>query len=330
MGYRLADPASIDLAGLDEALRKRAFVPVGQMDRQSMGWTAPASHAPDLLAYPNGGACLVALRIEEKLLPASVIKELADERIAHIEAQELRQVGKKEARELRERIAEELLPRAFSRSRVLNALVDPEAGCLWVDTATAAKAELLLTALRDTLGSLPVRRLQTRTEPVLAMTTWLEQGAPDGFTLDADCVLTAPGDGGAQVSVRRQDLNADEMKQHLASGKQVTQLALSWDERLSFVLTEALQIKRLAWLDLLEDEIKSADTADAAAMFDTALTLLVLEGRGLLAALLEVLGGEAERTATAEPQAVSATPPTPPLPSQTVSPAASGVVDVPW
>jgi len=107
-----------------------------------------------------------------------------------------------------------------------------------------------------------------------------------------DLAPISSGEGGAQVACRWHDLNADEVKQHLKTGKLVTQLALSWDERIAFVLTEKLQIKRLTFLDLLEDKLKEADAEDAAAMFDTSLTLMVEEGRGLVAAVIEALGGE--------------------------------------
>ncbi|MBV8467479.1 MAG: recombination-associated protein RdgC [Burkholderiales bacterium] len=290
--YRLTDPTQLNASKLEEELRKRTFVPAGSLDRMTAGWIAPASHAPDILCYPNSGAWLIALKTEEKLLPSSVVKEAAEERIADIEAKELRRVGKKEAKEIRDRIAEELLPRAFSRSRVLRALVDLENGWLWVDSATPAKAELLVQFLRETLGSLPSKLPQTQLDPVTAMSTWLEHGAPSNFTVDADCVLKAPGEGAAQVTCRRHDLNSDEVKLHLKSGKLVTQLALSWDDRIAFVLNEKLQLKRLSFLDLLQDQLKEAEADDAAAMYDATLTLLVHEGRGLVDATIEALGGE--------------------------------------
>lgn len=322
--FRLTDLSKIDANQLDAELKKHAFVPLGKTDRLSAGWIAPASHAPDVFAYHNSGSWLIALKTEEKLLPSSVVKEVADERISEIEAQELRKVGKKESKEIRERVAEELLPRAFSRSRVLRALIDLEAGWIWVDSATPTKGELLIQLLRETLGSLPTRLPQTQLDPVTAMSTWLEHDAPSNFTLDADCVLKAPGDGGAQVTCRRHDLNSDEVKLHLKSGKMVTQLALSWADRLAFVLTDTLQIKRLSFLDLLEDQIKDANAEDATAMFDTSLTLLVQEGRQLVAALIEALGdemGETSMSPVAAPAPATAA-------SNTDTP--TGKVDVPW
>jgi recombination associated protein RdgC len=290
--YRLTEPATFDTSKLDEALQKRRFVPVGSLDRMTAGWIPPAAHAPDVFAYANSGCWMIALKTEEKLLPSSVVKEEADERIADIEAKELRRIGKKEAKEIRERIAEELLPRAFSRSRVMRAIIDVEAGWLWVDSATPAKAELLLQFLRETLGSLPSKLPQTQLDPITAMSTWLEHGAPSNFTVDADCVLKDPGEGAAQVTYRRHDLSVDEVKAHLKSGKFVAQLALSWDDRIAFMLNDKLQIKRIAFLDLLQDQLKEAEADDAAAMFDATLTLLTHEGRGLVDAVVEALGGE--------------------------------------
>ncbi|QDQ28030.1 recombination-associated protein RdgC [Chitinimonas arctica] len=325
--YRLTDLAKLNAEQLDAELQKRAFVPLGKSDKLAAGWIPPASHAPDLFAYPGSGAMLIALKTEEKLLPSSVVKEMADERIADIEARELRKVGKKETKEIRERVAEELLPRAFSRSRVLRALIDFEAGWIWVDSPTPAKAELLIQLLRETLGSLPCKLPQTQLDPVTAMSTWLEHGAPRNFTLDADCVLKAPGDGGAQVTCRRHDLGSDEVKQHLKTGKLVTQLALSWDDRLAFVLTDKLHIKRLAFLELLEDQIKDANAEDAAAMFDTSFTLLAQEGRGLVNAVIEALGDE-----LGEMQSPAAPAPAPgPAVALESKPAApNDPVDVPW
>lgn len=317
--FRITDLSQINADQLDEQLKKHAFVPLGNSDRLSAGWIAPASHSPDVFAYGNSGSVLIALKTEEKLLPSSVVKEVADERIGEIEAQELRKVGKKEAKEIRERVAEELLPRAFSRSRVLRALVDLHAGWIWVDSATPTKGELLIQLLRETLGTLPTKLPQTQLDPVTAMSTWLEHDAPSNFTLDADCVLKAPGDDGAQVTCRRHDLNSEEVKLHLKSGKLVTQLALSWADRLAFVLTDKLQIKRLTFLDLLEDQLKDANAEDAAAMFDTSLTLLVQEGRGLVDALIEALGDELGETAMS---------PIAPPPPQAAS--ADNKVDVPW
>ncbi|MDK2127262.1 recombination-associated protein RdgC, partial [Parachitinimonas caeni] len=83
------------------------------------------------------------------------------------------------------------------------ALVEPQTGWVWVDTSSASRAETLLSLLREALEHLPSRLLHTQQSPVTVMTNWLENGADEGFTLDADCELKAPGDEGAVIRCRR-------------------------------------------------------------------------------------------------------------------------------
>lgn len=290
--YRITDTAKLLATDINAELSKRAFVPMGASDRMAAGWVPPMAHAPDLHAFAHQGCHLIALKTEEKLMPASVVKELAEERISEIEEREVRKIGRKEAKEIRERVTEELLPRAFSKSRVLHALIDLKSGFVMVNTATAAKAELLTQLLRETLGSLPTKLLHTQLDPVTAMTTWLEHEAPDCFTLDSDVTLKSPGDGGAVANIRRQDLNAEEVTGHLKSGKLVTRLAMSHADRLSFVLNDKLQLARIAFLDLIEDQIKDLDADDAAAMAEGTLAITVASLRELVYGVLAALGGE--------------------------------------
>jgi len=91
----------------------------------------------------------------------------------------------------------------------------------------------------------------------------------------------------------RHPLDGDEVKAHLAAGKLPTRLALTWDDRISFILSEKLEIKRLAFLDILKEEAeKSAEHADE--QFDADFALMTGELARFLPALVEVLGGEVE------------------------------------
>ncbi len=290
--YRLSADHGLTPQIISEALEKKPFVACGSSDPLSQGWVPPAAHMPDLFAPSLQNAVLVALKTEEKLLPPAVIRQQADQRIQKIQAEENRKVGRREIREICERVAEELLPRAFVKSRIERAIVDLENGWVWVEGSTAARAENLLSLLREAVGSLPTRLIDTRSSPQVAMTLWLQEGAPEPFTLDADCELRFPGEGGAVARFTRQPLETDEVRQNLLAGKLVSRLGLAWQDRLAFQLTEKLEIKRLTMLDLLEEELESADSPDAAALFDSSLALLIGELRSLLPQLIEALGGE--------------------------------------
>jgi recombination associated protein RdgC len=127
------------------------------------------------------------------------------------------------------------------------------------------------------------------------MSEWLStHEAPAGFSVDRECELKAPDESRAVVRYTRHALDTDEVSQHIAMGKVPTRLALTWNDRVSFVLTEALQLKKLALLDVvLEDKPAAAgDGKDDG--FDTDVALVTGELRQMLPALMDALGGETE------------------------------------
>jgi recombination associated protein RdgC len=292
--YRIAANHALTAESIAESLAKKPFFPCGSHDLHSQGFIAPAPHQPDLITYVHQDAVLICLKVEEKIIPSVVVKQEAEARISRIESEEdeARKVGRKEAKCIRERVAEELRPRAFTRVSTHRALIDLKLGLILVDSAAAAKAEHLLVSLREAMGSLPTRLIQTHTTPQTAMTRWLENEMPAAFDLDADGELKFPGDDGAVARFLRQDLKSDEVKQHLATGKLVSKMGMAWNERIAFQLTEKLEIKRLNMLDVLQDELKNADIDTQDAMYESSAALFIGEMREFVPSLIGALGGE--------------------------------------
>ena len=86
-------------------------------------------------------------------------------------------------------------------------------------------------------------------------------------------------------------LEGEEILAHIAAGKRATRLGMTWNDRISFVLTEQLQIKRLEFLDIIKEESNTlADTADE--MFELDFTLMTGELAKMLNDLTAALGGE--------------------------------------
>ena len=288
--YRLRD-VNLTADQLEKALARQAFQGCGNTDMLSRGWIAPRA-AGDALVYSLKGQMLIALNVEQKLLPASVIKQFAQDRAAEIEEQQGYRPGRKEMREIRERVAEELLPRAFTRRRTTYAWIDPGGGWLVIDAANSAKADELLETLRKSVNDFSLALIKTKLSPISAMTGWLAGNqAPAGFTIDRDCELRAAGEEKATVRYVRHPLESDEIRGHIEAGKQVTRLALTWNDRISFVLHENLQVKRLAFLDILKEESEQqAETADE--MFDADFAIMAGELSRFLPDLVDALGGE--------------------------------------
>jgi recombination associated protein RdgC len=232
--------------------------------------------------------------VEQKLLPASVVRQYAQVRIAELEAQQGFKVGSRQARDIRDQITTELLPRAFVKRRLVYAWIDPINRWFVVDAASPAKAEEVLEHLKTSLDDVPLRLFRTRSAPATAMTGWLAAGeAPAGFSIDRDCELKAAGEEKAVVRYVRHDLDAEELRHHLEAGKAATRLALTWRNRISFILTEQLQVKRLAFLDILkEDAERQAEQGND--LFEADFALMSGELPQLLADLSAALDGEAE------------------------------------
>ncbi|MCK9988669.1 MAG: recombination associated protein RdgC [Azoarcus sp.] len=290
MIYRLAAKWAMTADVLDEQLARKRFQPCGNQDQETRGWVSPTDDGA--LVHRVGGQWLIALGFEQKLLPSSVVNQEAEVRAEAIAEQQGYKPGRKHMRDLREQVLQELLPRAFARRSKVFAWIDPASGWLGVDAPSQARAEDVLELLRQSLDSLPLSMLRTELSPTSAMADWLAGGeAPTGFTIDQDCRLRSVTDDRAEVAYIR-SLNDEQIRQHLTSGKLPTSLALTFDDRVSFVLTEQLAIKRLDFLDVVKEKLDQQGAEDARALFDAVFALMTGELQRLLNALVEALGGE--------------------------------------
>ncbi|MCG2580105.1 MAG: recombination-associated protein RdgC [Marinobacter sp.] len=299
--FRFTKPFDITAEALEEKLQNDGFKPCGPQETTRQGWVPPLGKHSDMLVHSTNGYHLVALRKEEKILPGPVVKELVEERAEAIEAEQGRKVRRKEKDEIKEQVMLEMLPQAFSKNRRCFAYLAPKDGVLVVDAGSSKQAEDLASFLRKSLGSLPVRPPAVEQAPAFTFTGWLNETVdlPATVTLGSECELKDPSEDGGVVRCKGLDLQADEIRNHLDTGMQVTKLAVTWDDSLSFVLDEELGIRRLKFGDTLQEKLDDVDADDAAARFDAAFALMTLELARLIPGLLEALGGE-DRSAIVE------------------------------
>jgi recombination associated protein RdgC len=287
--YRVAESWAISAAELEQCLATQAFKPCTSLDMTSTGWASPRDNG--MLVHTVNRQLLLQLDTEKKLLPSTVINQVSKARAVELEEQQGFKPGRKQTKELKEQVADELLPRAFSIQRSTNVWIDPVNGWMVIDAASPSKADDVFKMLLKSIEILPVQPLRTERSPLSAMTDWLAADeAPGGFTIDQDTELRATGEGKATVRYVRHTLEAEDVNRHIAAGKQCTRLALTWSDRISFVLSESLAIKRIAPLDVLKETEASTQNDDE--RFDTDFALMTGELNKLLNDLVEALGGE--------------------------------------
>ena len=296
--YRLPDNWSLAAADLEDQLSRRPLQPCGAFEMQSRGWVH--SSVAKRFVHTTNGQQLIALGVEQKLLPGSIIKQVTTERAADLEQQQGYPVGRRQLRELRERVTEELRARALTRRRVTRAWIDPKNGWFIVDAAGGSRADEFVETLRDTLGSLPVTFLETERSPQSCMASWLMLGdAPLRFVLDQDLELQTVDETKATVRYVRHPLEGNEIQTHLKSGKFVTRLGLTWSDRVSFVLTDKLEVKRVQFLTMKKEKEDGESELTPEEQFDVEFALMAGELGQLLNDLTQALGGEQAKQAKA-------------------------------
>lgn len=293
--YRLPAPWQVDAEKLEADLAPHAFQPCASLEMQSQGWISPRENGQ--LVYSLNKQMLILLGTENKLLPASVINQVTKIKATEIEEQQGFKPSRKQMKELKEQVTDDLLPRAFSVRRSTWVWIDPNNGWLVVDAGSPAKADEVLKLLFKSIQKLPLETLCVAQSPVAAMTDWLvADEAPGGFTIDQDTELRANTESKATVRYVHHTLDPEDVRRHVAAGKQCTRLAMTWADRISFVLTENLTIKRVLPLDVLKEDgnvtVKNDDER-----FESDVMLMTGELSKLLGDLVQVLGGEAKQGA---------------------------------
>ncbi len=287
--HRLS-PLAMSAEQIAAALAKHAFVSSSSIEMQTQGWASPRENGA--LVHQVGKQMLLTMRTEKKLLPATVVNEVTKARAAELEEQQGFKPGRKQMRELKEQITEELLPRAFSIRRDTNVWIDPVNGWLAIDAAAPAKADEVRGLLFKAIDPLPLDNLHVNQSPVAAMTEWLATDtAPAGFTIDQEMELQSSAESKATVRYVRHPLDAEDLRRHIAAGKRCTRLAMTWNDRVSFMLTDSLTIKRVAPLDVLKEQVDGS-ARDADDRFDGDFTMMTGELADMLSELTAALGGE--------------------------------------
>lgn len=263
---------------LEKQLSEHLFTPCGSTEMSHFGWVNALGKHGSTVVHSANNSFLLCARKEEKILPAPVIKDMLDEKVAQVEIEHSRGATKKEKEQFKEDIIFELLPRAFSRITDTHAYISPDENIIVINSSSRSKAEDLLALLRKSLGTLPVTSPSPELAPDEIMTDWLtEKAIGEAFQLGMEAEFHAVGDDGAVVRVKNQDLSSDEIKAHLAADKYVVKLALEWDDAISFILCDDMAIKRLKFFDVLQEQNEDIDKDDIAARIDADFALMAGE-----------------------------------------------------
>ncbi|MBQ8706511.1 MAG: recombination-associated protein RdgC [Succinivibrionaceae bacterium] len=264
--YHLKENLSISQETLETQLKSFAFAPCTSDQTETQGLVPPLGDKTDSLYHVSDGQYLFAARFEKKLLPASVVKDMVNEKVEEFESEKGRKPKGKEKSEIKDAVMLYLLPKAFAVHSDIYAIIDPKNALVYVDTASAAKAEAVLSLVRKALGTLPVEPLKVNESASSAMTGWLlENRLPSRFQTGDQISMYSTRNEKKVVNAKTDDLMEDEILNHLKQDKIVSKIALVFDETLSFVLDEELNIKRLKFTEEFFEREEETENEDALA-----------------------------------------------------------------
>lgn len=287
--YCLTSDWELSPGKLEEKLAAHPLIPCTGINPQSRGWVSPRDNGQ--LVHHHENHLLIALGIEQKILPAAVVNQTTKERAEKLEQKQGFKPGRKQVREIKDSVTAELLPRAFARRRITRAWIAPAQRWLIVDAASPAKAEEVTEALRLALGELPLVPLATTQSPGAAMSQWLAGGeAPGRFNIDQDCELIGADATKSTVRYVRHALDGKDVRQHISAGKSATRLGLSWSERISFVLYDKHQLKRVNFLDIDKNR-EDGEAQNPDEQFDADFALMTGQYTKLIVDVIKALGG---------------------------------------
>lgn len=279
-------PTSTKLDDLDAGLEECQLKPVGALELSSRGFVSPIGRDGDKLSQRQGDAIWLTVGGEDRLLPGAVVNDMLARKLEQIEQTEGRKPGGRTRKRLKDELITELMPRAFIKPSRTDALLDLEHGIVVVDSSSRKSAENFCSEIRRALGSFPAMPLNPEIAPRSILTSWVAgEALPDGLSIGDECELRDPADQGAVVKVQRMELDNDEIAKHLETGKQVTRLALTLDDHVSFVLGEDLVVRKFKLLDGAVDQLESTDHDDVQAEMDARFVLMSGEVKRLFTVL---------------------------------------------
>jgi len=288
--YRVGAQWLPNLKEIEDRLHKERFVPCGTTQPISMGWVPPRGLANAPMIESVDGHHLIKLMVEQKVVPGSVIKRRTDEIAKKIEDDTGRKPGKKQTKEIKEQALLDLLPMAFTKQSSVQIWLAPTLGLLMMDASSQGKADEIVAQVVKVMDGLEVRHVQTEQSSAAMMSDWLVSGEPpSNFTVDRELELKSTDEMKSVVRYSRHALDTDEVRQHIASGKQPTKLSMTWEGRVSLLLTDTMQLKKISFLDGVFEGQAPANKDEA---FDADLAIATGELSQLLPDLIEALGGE--------------------------------------
>ena len=302
--YSVGNPWPASEQELSDKLAGAAFKPCGPHVERSSGFEPPAHAQSGLFARRVGGADLLRLRSQVRVLPAGALNEALEVRLDEYRARMQEEPGRRTKRQLKEQMRDELLPKTLLRSERTSALYIAAERVLAVGSGSESRAARLIEHLRSALSHLDATPLEfTRPFGELLAGVFTGNG-PRELVLAHECRLRETSEDKGTVRWQNVDLARAAVQRCLKDGMELTHLGFEYGNALRAVLDARGTVTKL---ELLGQDAADLGGEDDVTRQDAEIALLGGTLRELLATLRRTLGGEpagAARRPAAPPEPI--------------------------
>lgn len=235
------------------------------IDPGSTAWrsTGLAQIHGDWLHSLDSYCYLMAVQFNERILPSKVRDEKLLAKVQKLQADEGRNIGKKEYAQLREEVELELLPKAFIKRTTVAVgfRLHNDIPLMFLFTSSSKKADDAFLVVRLALcdgehsplkgTELRAMRLMLQTNPQEVLTTLAGDGASNSsnaaheLLYTGDAIVLKSDEDKRTIRVKNRTVDAYEVQQLLAKGYKASELALrlTEDDHLVCTVTDKLVFK---------------------------------------------------------------------------------------
>lgn len=316
--FRLEEPLNLSEEELNDRLRDYRSEEPASVQTHTVGFVEPygnddvyaeavtylrgKDHKVSFGEDPAGVGFLIHVRTISRVIPNKAVQRAVAEKVKAIEERDSRKVYGTERATIKQDIVAAMLPRAFTAADDVLAYIHYD--LIFIGSLSASKAETVLGALREALGSLKARPIMTRLDPVNQMTHWAmhndtripELALGNSFKVE-DIFESGSTLSGSHLELSKYQSDADLLSD-LTQDRHVTSLGLILtDPELGdthFVLTKQLRIKGIRWSEefsySIEDHV-GCGNEDPIAYRQVSDMLAMSMLRHLFVTLVEALGG---------------------------------------
>ena len=291
--FRFTKPFGKTAEELNTLLQEYPLDGCGNLEQVALGWLPPVGRNTTSFVHAAGGCIMICLGIEEKIMPAAAVKDLLEARAEEQEEKLGHKLSRHEKNQLKDEVVHDMLPRAFTQKQKIYAYIDTKNSWLIVDSTSRKKAEDFAEFLRMTIGTLPVAPPEVNSSPSTAMTSWLTKGAPSNIVLESECELQHPDKESGTARFKNMDIAADEVIAHINTGKYVTKVAINWHDKISCIVTQELEFKRLRFSDAVIEEAADQGGETDEQRFDADFAIMTYELAAFVNGVFDLFGGMA-------------------------------------